>query len=152
MKDAHRKKEKQHVDMLRAFSQSDRAQVPEALASVASDFIPHLLQHNSLGLLWVPSDIRDDVHKALPKAMASESLRRTSAWVNDHIVLDQSAALPVRPESRSQKRRRGCYEAGSCVCHKQGALRHAFCDRWHRALERALRIRSTIAYLPLKTV
>lgn len=122
--------------------------VPQVLSPFAQELVAHPAAH-SQAYWWCP-DVRPELERRLPAAMARDKLRICTSWAAAHACILASQGQPVARESARDRQRRQCGAAGVCLCSGAASRRRlAFLMSWRRAMTRALQ-KPTVSMLALR--
>ena len=120
----------------RARNKARVLQIPAMLTPFASHVVAHQSEHADAAFWWCP-DVRPDVERQLPGAMAAQQSQRLIEWEKKHVCVMGRGAARLHVEPAAEKRIRQCRQRGVCLCSKP--KRHAFLINWRRVMGKLLR-------------
>ena len=111
-------------------------QIPAMLTPFTSHVVAHPSQYADAAFWWCP-DVRPDVERQLPGAMAAQQLPRLIEWGKKHVCVTERRATRLLVEPAAEKRIRQCRQRGMCLCSKP--TRHTFFTNWCQVMGKLLR-------------
>jgi len=123
------------LDTLRAFATDSRVHGPISVFSpeLQRCLLPFPASGGSAAFWWLP-DICTSTWQELAKSMKHAAAEIEQQWQVSHATLTAQGVPKIRPASEAERKARGCWEAGRCMCKEHMGHLRALKGRLDRLL------------------